>query len=122
MASTCYEITWLKHLLTNLNVMYPQSIKLYCDNKAIIHIALNLVFHEKKKHIEIDCHLIREQLEAQIIQTFYSKALGTTQFIISFGKLGFFNIQSNLRESVKERASPASRARKETTSISTSHD
>jgi Fe2+ transport system protein B len=89
MASTCYEITWLKHLLTNLNVMYPQSIKLYCDNKAIIHIALNLVFHEKKKHIEIDCHLIREQLEAQIIQTFYSKALGTTQFHHLLWQVGF---------------------------------
>ncbi|XP_028064838.1 uncharacterized protein LOC114267942 [Camellia sinensis] len=50
------EIVWLRCLLTNLDV--PQSFltSLYCDNRSAIQIAHDTVFHERTKHIEIDCH------------------------------------------------------------------
>ena len=42
----------------DLNVEGPT--KLCCDNKSAIYIAKNHTFHERTKHIEMDCHYVRE--------------------------------------------------------------
>ncbi|XP_024027044.1 uncharacterized protein LOC112093217 [Morus notabilis] len=42
MASTAYEIVWLRWLLTNMGVFPHQPTPLYCDNKSAIQIIADL--------------------------------------------------------------------------------
>ena len=62
LADTTSKLIWLRWLLKDLGVSTSSATPLYCDNKNAIHIAHNDVFHERNKHIEIDCHFIRYHL------------------------------------------------------------
>ena len=62
LVDTTSELLWLQWLLQDLGVSTSFATSLYCDNQSIIHITHNDVFHERTKHIEIDCHFIRYHL------------------------------------------------------------
>ena len=59
--ATC-ELIWLKRLLQELRFGNDEQMKLICDNQAVLHISSNPVFHERTKHIEVDCRFIRENI------------------------------------------------------------
>nr|GEX13626.1 uncharacterized mitochondrial protein AtMg00810-like [Tanacetum cinerariifolium] len=67
MAVTTSEIVWLRWLLTDMGVHITSPTPLYCDNCSAIQIARNMVFHERTKHMEIECHFTRHHLQASTI-------------------------------------------------------
>lgn len=68
--ATC-ELIWLQQLLQDLHITTSSSAKLFCDNKSALHIAMNLVFHERTKHIDIDCHTVRDEIKAGRLRTMH---------------------------------------------------
>ncbi|KAJ9546605.1 hypothetical protein OSB04_019148 [Centaurea solstitialis] len=61
LADTSQELIWLRWLLSDMAL-------LWCDNTSAIQIAHNDVFHERTKHIEIDCHFVRQYVVRKTIQ------------------------------------------------------
>jgi len=59
------ELIWIKKILANINIIIKEPMKMYCDNQSARHIAANPIFHERTKHIEIDCHFIREKVQSK---------------------------------------------------------
>ena len=105
MTGACCELTWLRYLLRDLGVLHREPTLLYCDNKAALHIAANPVFHERTRHIEMDCHYIRDKIQDGSVTTRFvnsahqladvlTKALGKEVFTPMICKLGVQDIHS----------------------------
>ncbi|KAL0362215.1 UNVERIFIED_CONTAM: Retrovirus-related Pol polyprotein from transposon RE2 [Sesamum calycinum] len=57
MAATICELKWLSYILFDFGIFVPLPIQLYCENQAAMHIMANPIFHDRTKHIELDCHV-----------------------------------------------------------------
>ncbi|WKA12632.1 hypothetical protein VitviT2T_029998 [Vitis vinifera] len=62
-AATTLEINWICSLLTELSVTLPTPHVIYCDNVGATYLYSNLVFHSRMKHVAIDYHFIRDQVQ-----------------------------------------------------------
>lgn len=69
MALTSCEVTWLQALLQDLWITDLPPAILHCDNKAAIAIAANPVLHERTKHVDVDCHFVRDKINSGTMTT-----------------------------------------------------
>ena len=105
LAVTTCELKWLRGLLFTLGVHHPTPMRIYSDSQSALHIAQNPVFHEHIKHIEIDCHFVRDEICHGTICPAYvptthqladilTTALGKRKFVQLLAKLGISNLQT----------------------------
>eukprot|EP00253_Pinus_taeda_P034908 PITA_34908 len=55
----CKEAIWLKGLFGEFGRL-QDNIKLFSDSQSAIHLAKNLAYHSKSKHIPIKYHFLRQ--------------------------------------------------------------
>ncbi|PRQ41825.1 putative RNA-directed DNA polymerase [Rosa chinensis] len=103
MAHGVCELLWIRHLLKDLGFKNRKTMDLHCDNKAAIEIAHNPVQHDRTKHVEVDRHFIKENLDRKIIcfpfvqseeqlADILTKAVSGKVFNSSLDKLGMIDI------------------------------
>ncbi|WZZ27561.1 hypothetical protein YC2023_010962 [Brassica napus] len=68
------ELVWIKGILKHLGIDQATPMTMHCDNQAAIHIASNSVFHERTKHIEVDCHKVRQMIVLGVILPCYTRS------------------------------------------------
>lgn len=61
------EIVWLRGLLSNISILHPRPTVLCSDSTGAVSLTLKTVFHARTKHIEVQHHWIREQVEKKTI-------------------------------------------------------
>jgi len=61
---------WVQSFLYEMRIMIHIPIKMNFDNQSTIFIASNLVFHERTKHIEVNCNFIRDLVIKKQIVTY----------------------------------------------------
>ncbi|GAA0172130.1 transmembrane signal receptor [Lithospermum erythrorhizon] len=78
------ELKWLAYILSDVEVKVELPIRLYCDNNSAIAMIENPVFHERTKHIELDCHFIRDHYKSGFVKpTFVSTKLVAWRFVVT---------------------------------------
>lgn len=104
LTSVACELQWLTYLL--IYVYLPSKSYFFCDNHSTLHIVANPVFHERTKHMKIDCHIVRERLLSGSIKLLpifpanqfadiFTKALSPSAFRLLQLKLEMSNIHSS---------------------------
>lgn len=98
MAHGICEGIWLQRILKELGVLTDCTMRLLCDNKAVISIAKNLVHPDRTQHVEIYKHFIKEKIDDGIIKLEYTPPNHQTADILTkaLHKSNYENLRSKL--------------------------
>jgi len=102
MATTTREIVHMRRLLADFGIFLIDPTPLTCDNQSAIKMVTNPVFHERTKHVEIDCYFTRQYFTSgtislpyirseEQIADFFTKSHTTARFGTMLGKLMLFD-------------------------------
>ena len=61
-------------MLEDMDFSPSKLIHFFSDNKAAIYISHNPMFHERTKHLKLDCHYVRAQIMEGLINTLYVRS------------------------------------------------
>lgn len=67
-ANTASELRWICNLLTEMGITLPATPVIYYDNVGATFLCANPVFHSRMKHVALDYHFIRGQIQNGILR------------------------------------------------------
>ncbi|GJU55942.1 ribonuclease H-like domain-containing protein [Tanacetum coccineum] len=90
-ANVVAETAWIRNLLHELHSPLSTATLVSCDNVSAVYMSVNLVQHQRTKHIEIDIHFVRDMVTAGHVRVLhvpsrfqyadiFTKGLPTTLF------------------------------------------
>ena len=71
--TTAQESPWLMQLMRNLRQTNDHVIPLRCYNQSAIHLAKNLQFHARTKHVKVHYNFVREKVLKREIKMCHTK-------------------------------------------------
>ena len=101
------------NLLKELHVPLYTLSAIYCDNVGATYLCHNPIFHIRMKHIAVDFHFVRDQVQKKEIQVSHvhaadqvadtlTKALPKQAFQCNASNLGLVDTTPNLRGHIRE--------------------
>ena len=67
-ASTTAEVCWTLSLLRELGIKLTSTPTIYSDNKGATYLSANPVFHSRMKHLALDYHFVRQQVQSGFVR------------------------------------------------------
>jgi hypothetical protein len=102
-ANAMCQALWLARVLAEVQGSASSTPLLRVDNKSVIALIKNPVFHGQSKHIEVKYHLVREfakngRIKVEFIRSkkqlgdILTKPLGRVKFLKIHSKIGLIDV------------------------------
>lgn len=70
-ANAAAALLWVRNLFTELCCKITQAPVIYCYNAGATYVSANPVFHSKMKHLGLDYHFVRENVQSGLLRVAY---------------------------------------------------